>query len=135
MSEEDMYKTGIMAACSVKHFLIGDFDEETIPHEHEYIVEWICTVTELDEFGFGVNIDVLRDKLAEALGGIDGRLLNDLAFFKGKQTSIENTAHYLCRSLLDLLGDEGYPLHTMKEWEIIVRESEDAWASYVKTEF
>jgi 6-pyruvoyl-tetrahydropterin synthase len=134
-AEVSMYRTGIEAACRVRHHLIGDFGDETIPHEHEYQVGWVCTVSELDEFGFGVNIDVLRERLAEAIEGIDGRLLNDLPFFKGKQTSIENTAHYLCDNLYEMLQQEGYPLYTMREWEIVVREADDAWASFLRTEF
>jgi 6-pyruvoyl-tetrahydropterin synthase len=134
-SEVSMYRTGITASCRIRHHLIGDFGDETIPHEHDYLVEWICTVSELDEFGFGVNIDVLKEKLGDAISGISGRMLNDLPFFKGKQTSIENTAHHLCDSLYEVLQQEGYPLYTMRKWEIIVRESADAWASYIRTEF
>jgi len=130
-----MYRTGIKAVCRARHFLIGDFGDETVPHEHEYRIEWICTVFELDEFGFGVNIDVLNEKLAEVTRSIDGKLLNDIPFFKGKQTSIENTAHYICDNLHELLQQEGYPLYTMRQWEIVIWESDDAWASYVRTDF
>jgi 6-pyruvoyl-tetrahydropterin synthase len=130
-----MYKTGVMAACRVQHFLIGDFEDETIPHEHEYLIEWICSVSTLDEFGFGVNIDVLNQKLSDAIAALDGKMLNDIPFFEGKQTSIENTAHYLSNMLHEMLVDEHYPLHSMEQWEIIVRESQDAWASYIRSDF
>jgi 6-pyruvoyl-tetrahydropterin synthase len=134
-AEVCMYKTGVKAACRVRHQLIGDFGDETIPHEHEYLVEWICTVSELDEYGFGVNIDILNEKMAEALSGIDGKMLNHIPFFEGKQTSIENTAHYLSNALAEMLKQENYPLHSMRQWEVIVRESEDAWASFIYSDF
>jgi 6-pyruvoyl-tetrahydropterin synthase len=130
-----MYRTGVKAACHVRHFLIGDFEDETIPHEHEYEIEWICSVSALDEFGFGVNIDVLNQKLADAIAEIDGKMLNDIPFFKGKQTSIENTAQHLSNMLYEMLVDENYSLHSMEQWEIIVRESEDAWASFIRSDF
>ena len=78
---------------------------------------------------------MLKERLAEVISGIDGKMLNDLPFFKGKQTSIENTAHHLCNSLYELLRQEGYPLYTMRQWEIVVRDSDDAWASYIRTDF
>ena len=130
-----MYRTGVKAACRVNHFLIGDFEDETVPHEHEYTVEWICTLSTLDEFGFGVNIDVLNEKLSVAISGIHGNMLNDIPFFQGKQTSIENTAHYLSNTLHEMLVGEKYPLQSMQQWEIIVRESEDAWASFIRSDF
>jgi 6-pyruvoyl-tetrahydropterin synthase len=130
-----MFRTGIKAACRARHSLIGDFGDETVPHEHEYEVEWIVTVTGLDEYGFGVNIDLLNEKLAEVIAGIDGKMLNDIPFFHGKQTSIENTAHYLCTCLYDRLQAEKYPFETMRQWEIIIRESEVAWASYIRADF
>ena len=130
-----MYRTGVKAVCRVQHFLIGDFEDETIPHEHEYEIEWICSVSALDEFGFGVNIDVLNQKLSGAIAEIDGKMLNEIPFFKGKQTSIENTAQHLSNRLYEMLVDENYPLHSMEQWEIIVRESEDAWASFIRSDF
>jgi 6-pyruvoyltetrahydropterin/6-carboxytetrahydropterin synthase len=126
-----MYRTGIKAPCRVRHRLIGDFGDEAVPHEHRYEIEWICSVNELDQDGFGVNIDVLKETLAHVLEEIEGRMLNDISFFQGKQASIENTAVYLSERLRALLEEDRYPLDTMHRWEIVVWEAEDAWASYV----
>jgi 6-pyruvoyl-tetrahydropterin synthase len=87
-----MYKTGIKADFKVRHKLIGDFGDETLPHEHVYVLEWICTVTDLDENGFGVNIDILNEKLEKVIHSLDGVFLNDLPYFLNRQASIENTA-------------------------------------------
>jgi 6-pyruvoyltetrahydropterin/6-carboxytetrahydropterin synthase len=130
-----MFRTGIKAACRARHSLVGDFGDETIPHEHEYQVEWIVTVSGLDEYGFGVNIDLLNEKLADVIADLEGRMLNDIPFFHEKQTSIENTALYLYTSLYDRLREESYPLDTMEQWEIVVWESDIAWASYVRSDF
>jgi len=125
-----MYRTGIKSSFRAHHSLIGDFGDESIPHEHPYVVEWICTVAELNPDGFGVDIDLLNTTLAELLATIDGRLLNDLPFFSGKQTSIENTARYICESLIGALKKSGYPVHTINRSEVRVWESDTAWASF-----
>lgn len=131
-----MYRTGIMTPCRTRHRLVGDFKpEEIVPHEHAYIVEWICTVSELDGNGFGVDIDLLTAKLDKVMQGIDGVLLNDLPFFRERQSSIENTALFIAESLFRELTSEGYPMSNMREWEVRVWESDTAWASFVKTEF
>ena len=131
-----MYRTGIKAACRARHRLVGDFKpEEVVPHEHEYLVEWICTVADLDRNGFGVDIDLLAAKLEGVLERMSGVLLNDLPFFSGIQSSIENTARFISESLYAELAADRYPLGSMREWEIRVWESETAWASFVKTDF
>jgi 6-pyruvoyltetrahydropterin/6-carboxytetrahydropterin synthase len=127
-----MYRTGIKSSCTIRHKLEGDFGEETVPHEHRYDIEWICTVSGLDENGFGVNIDILKDNLAVVVSEIEGRYLNDLPYFENRQASIENTASYLSDRLLSLLTEGGYPLDTMLKWEILIWEADDAWASFIQ---
>ena len=42
-----MYRTGIKVPCRARHMLVGDFKpEEVVPHGHEYLIEWICTVSD-----------------------------------------------------------------------------------------
>lgn len=125
-----MYKTGIKTDFKVRHKLIGDFGDETVPHEHTYVLEWICTVSELDENGFGVNIDILNEKLEQVIKSLDGVFLNDLPYFKNCQASIENTAHFICRTLYDNLKSDGYSVSSISNSEIKIWESEIAWASY-----
>lgn len=130
-----MYRTGIKSSCSIRHKLEGDFGEETAPHGHHYDIEWVCAVSRLDPDGFGVNIDTLKETLAAAVSELEGRFLNDLPYFQDRQASIENTAACLSERLLSLLTGKGYPLDTMRSWEIVIWEAEDAWASFVKEDF
>jgi 6-pyruvoyl-tetrahydropterin synthase len=127
-----MYSTGIKNSFTARHKLIGDFGEESLPHEHSYVIEWICTVSELDENGFGVNIDILNDKLEKVTESLNKTFLNDLAFFKGKQTSIENTAQYITETLFKELANESYPVSTIEQSEVKIWESDTAWASYLQ---
>ena len=65
-----MYQVGIKNKFRARHFLVGDFGEETLPHEHEYMVEWICATHVLDENGFSMNIAVMEEKLQNLIDQI-----------------------------------------------------------------
>jgi len=125
-----MFCTGIKRSFAARHRLVGDFGDETIPHEHEYVVEWICTVNELDENGFGVNIDQLKEKLELVLSLLNHVLLNDLPFFQNTQTSIENTSRYISTELRKKMEEDDYPVSSIAQSEIKIWESDDAWASF-----
>jgi 6-pyruvoyltetrahydropterin/6-carboxytetrahydropterin synthase len=125
-----MFCTGIKSSFTARHMLVGDFGDETLPHEHQYVVEWICSVHKLDENGFGVDIDLLKDKLELVLSRLDHVLLNDLPFFQNTQTSIENTSRYITATLREELEKEHYPVTSIAQSEVRIWESDDAWASF-----
>ena len=126
-----MYQVGVRTPMDVGHFLVGDFDEESLPHRHDYEVEWRCSVESLDENGFSVDISVMKrclDSLAEEMGG---SMLNDIGFFASRQTSIENFAEYVWHRLTEALQTEApNDLERIVTSEIRVWEAPDAWASY-----
>jgi len=128
-----MYRTGIKDTFRAYHKLIGDFGDETIPHEHTYEVEWIVSVGEVDENGFGVDIDLMTETLSAVLSGVDGVFLNDLPYFADRQPSVENSACYILETLFRTLSESGFDPETVAESEIKIWESETAWASYVQT--
>ncbi|GAB4222177.1 MAG: hypothetical protein Kow009_13890 [Spirochaetales bacterium] len=122
------YRVGVHSKMEVMHFLVGDFGEETVPHSHDYLVEWVCTASSLDENGFSVNIAVMEEILAREVEFLKGRILNDLPYFRTKQTSVENFAEYLLSTLMNRLK-ESEGTETIRSAEVIVRESSTAWAS------
>jgi 6-pyruvoyltetrahydropterin/6-carboxytetrahydropterin synthase len=126
-----MYQVGIRNTFKASHFLIGDFAEETLPHEHEYLVEWICSTNMLDENGFSVDIAVMEEELQHLIDEIQGKLLNDLDFFKDRQVSVENMAHYICTALLEALSRRSFSLQAILEFQVKIWESETAWAAYI----
>jgi 6-pyruvoyl-tetrahydropterin synthase len=126
-----MYQVGIKNTFRASHFLIGDFAEETEPHEHEYVVEWICSTNVLDENGFSVDIAVMEEELQNLIDGIQGRLLNDLEFFKDRQVSVENMAHYVHTALVRALNRRSFSLESIVEFQVKIWESETAWAAYI----
>ena len=105
--------------------------EETLPHEHEYLVEWICSTNMLDENGFSVDIAVMEEELQHLIDEIQGKLLNNLDFFKDRQVSVENMAHYICTALLEVLSRRSFSLQSILEHQVKIWESETAWAAYI----
>jgi 6-pyruvoyl-tetrahydropterin synthase len=126
-----MYQVGIRNKFRATHFLLGDFAEETLPHEHEYIVEWICSTNVLDENGFSVDIAVMEEQLQRLIDRIQGKSLNDLEFFKERQVSVENLAQYFHTDLVEGLKKQDFSLESVIEFQIKIWESETAWAAYI----
>jgi 6-pyruvoyl-tetrahydropterin synthase len=128
----NMYKTGIKDTFRARHKLIGDFGDETVPHEHTYELEWIVSVRTLDENGFGVDIDLMTETLTGLLDDLNGAYLNELPYFNNRQTSVENTACYVLETLFEKLLRSGFDTKAVAESEIKIWESETAWASFEK---
>jgi 6-pyruvoyl-tetrahydropterin synthase len=128
-----MYQVGIRNRFRATHFLVGDFAEETRPHEHEYVVEWICSTNVLDENGFSVDIAVMEEELQRLMDDTQGKRLNDLEFFKDRQVSVENLAHYIHTSLVEALKRRSFSLESILEFQVKIWESETAWAAYIHT--
>jgi 6-pyruvoyl-tetrahydropterin synthase len=126
-----MYQVGIKNTFRAGHFLVGDFAEETHPHEHDYVVEWICSTNVLDENGFSVNIAVMEEELQNLIDEIRGKLLNDLGFFKDRQVSVENMAQYIHKELVEKLSHRGFSLESVVEFQVKIWESDSAWAAYI----
>ena len=126
-----MYQVGIKNSFKARHFLVGDFAEESLPHEHEYQVEWTCSTNVLDENGFSVDIALMEEELQRLVDGIRGSLLNDLDFFKDRQVSVENMAHYIHTTLVEALEKRSCSLESIFEFQVKIWESDTAWAAYI----
>ena len=125
-----MFEVGIVGKFHARHYLVGDFGEETQPHGHDYRVEWTCRRDELDQNGFSVDIALMEEALEVVLAGMSGVLLNDREYFRGKQPSVEHLALFLWRELKDALGRRGFELSGLTGTEVRIWESDTAWASY-----
>jgi 6-pyruvoyltetrahydropterin/6-carboxytetrahydropterin synthase len=125
-----MYQVGIKNRFQARHFLRGDFAEESLPHEHSYELEWLCRTESLDENGFSVDIALLEELLEAEVKAVRGRLLNDLEFFRDRQPSVENMAGFFHARMLAALEGRGYAVHRIVSAELKIWESPQAWASY-----
>ena len=123
-----MFESSVSRPLNARHFLRGDFGDESVPHSHPYRVVWTCRSSGLDDNGFSTDIAVQQQLLEDALNAIDGVLLNDLPWFQSRQPSLEHLAVYLCtdlRSRLEALGTNLDQAMRIEIWE-----AEDAWAAY-----
>jgi len=125
-----MYQVGIKNRFQARHFLRGDFAEESSPHEHSYELEWVCATEGLDENGFSVDIALLEELLEAEAQAVRGVLLNDLEFFRERQPSVENMARFLHGRLMQALRGRGYADARIARAELRIWESPQAWASY-----
>jgi 6-pyruvoyltetrahydropterin/6-carboxytetrahydropterin synthase len=125
-----MYQVGIKNRFQARHFLRGDFAEESQPHGHDYELEWVCRTESLDENGFSVDIALLEELLEAEAQAVRGRLLNDLEFFRDRQPSVENMARFFHQRLFEALRGRGYDVARIVHAELRIWESPQAWASY-----
>lgn len=127
-----MFRAGVSRPLRARHYLVGDFGEESTPHSHPYRVEAISRTRALDENGFSTDIAAMEAVLEELLGSIDDVLLNDLPWFTSRQPSLENLAIYLAERLREgLAAREAAPEEPL---EIRIWENESAWAGYRESE-
>lgn len=127
-----MYQTGVQRRFTARHALVGDFGDETTPHSHGYLVEWIRTSKKLDDNGFSTDIAAMEGALQEELESIDDRLLNSLPFFENRQTSLENVCRFLYERLEENLEKRtgGVAEGDARKSLVRIWENERAWASY-----
>ena len=130
-----MYQTGVQRRFTARHYLVGDFGDETVPHTHSYLVEWIRTSGGLDDNGFSTDIAAMEAALEDELSRIDDQLLNDMPWFAGKQTRLENVCRFLWENLEGNLKKRlgGVAQNDMQRSCIRIWENESAWASYDPT--
>ncbi|MEE8441478.1 MAG: 6-carboxytetrahydropterin synthase [Spirochaetia bacterium] len=125
-----MFAAGARRRLNARHFLDGDFGEESVPHSHPYEIELVCRSQTLDANGFSTDIAAMESALEKVLHDIDDVLLNDLSFFSRRQPSLENLCIYLTTSLRSNLAGRG--AEPDAPLEIRIWESDSAWASYTE---
>jgi 6-pyruvoyltetrahydropterin/6-carboxytetrahydropterin synthase len=68
-------------------------------HEHDWQVEAAIGGEKLDENGLLFDFNRVKEMLDESVSRLKDRKLEDCEVFKGKNTSAENVAEYIYRTL------------------------------------
>jgi 6-pyruvoyl-tetrahydropterin synthase len=126
-----VFSTGVTRPLRARHFLVGDFGDESVPHSHPYRVELICSSPGLDANGFSTDIAVMEEVLEAVLAEIDDVMLNELPFFQGRQSSLENLTLYLVAEIRARLARAS--AEPDEPIEIRIWENDSAWAGYRET--
>lgn len=94
-------------------------------HGHRYEVEAAMGFEDVGDGGIAYDFTEAKRHLRRITDELDHQNLNDLAAFDGVETSAENQARYIYRTLKASLGDFGRNLLYIKVWE-----TPNQWAQY-----
>ena len=124
-----MYTLAVQRDFIAAHYLIGgDWGPENQLHSHHYRVEVILEALQLDRHGYIVDIVDLETNLEELVGYFKDQTLNELAEFKGLNTSIEHFCRIFLEAVAGKIKANNLNALTVKIWE-----NEIAWTSYRET--
>lgn len=121
-----MYALSVARDFEAQHYLtVPEPGPEGEPHSHPYRVEVRFGGTDLNEFGYLVDIDDVDHVLDGLVGRYEDTLLNDLPEFDGRNPSVERFARVFCDGVVEQVSTE-----TPSEVSVRIWEGDDAWASY-----
>ncbi len=126
-----IYSLSIKKNFTSKHFLPMVEGDENRVHEHDYRLEVMLWGEELDEDGFLVDIVELQSLIDSLVKKYEGRILNRMERFEGKNPTLEN----FCRIFWDdlktrMTNKMDNDLGRITSLEIKLWETEEANASY-----
>ncbi|WP_312719706.1 6-carboxytetrahydropterin synthase [Mobilicoccus sp.] len=96
-------------------------------HGATFVVEATWSRPELDEHGVVLDIGAASEALAQVLGDIGYRNLDDHPAFAGRISTTEVVARHIADELASRLTDPA-----LTSLEVVLRENPDAWASYTR---
>lgn len=124
-----MYQLAIARDFIAQHYLIGgDWGQENHRHSHHYRVEVVIEGTELDRYGYLIDIVDVDRVLAEAIEAFRDTTLNELAAFHDLNPSLERFARIIWEILEHRLSLAGKSL-SIKLWE-----NETDWVAYAQAD-
>ena len=96
-------------------------------HGHNWKVEVYLQGERLNHAGVLIDFGEIKQKVAEIMGSLDHKFLNDIGMFNdGYPPSSENIAHYVATQLQNRIHEPGIAVSRVTAWE-----SENACATYI----
>ncbi len=118
-----MYEIKIIDEFSGAHNLRNYKGKCEALHGHNWKVEVMLESGTLDSQGMVMDFKKLKDKLKNILLHLDHKYLNDIAYFKKKNPTSENVAHFIHKKLSQILN---------KKIKVSVWETRTSCASFEK---
>jgi 6-pyruvoyltetrahydropterin/6-carboxytetrahydropterin synthase len=121
-----MFEIDIERAFSAAHFLKGYQGDCSSLHGHNWTVQVILQVKELDEIGIAFDFREVKKHLDKILDEFDHKCLNELPYFEGTNP----TSEMLAKTIFELLEkqlEENIVLSRVR-----VCESPGSGATYIK---
>lgn len=121
-----MYQLCIKKQFVAQHFLtVPNCGPENIKHSHVFALEVLLEAGSLDEYGYLVDIDLVKAAMAKVLNRFTDHLLNDDPAFEGLNPSIEHFSRIVTHLIKNDLERTSLKRLTVKIWE-----DDEAWASF-----
>ncbi|HUZ72507.1 MAG TPA: 6-carboxytetrahydropterin synthase [Stellaceae bacterium] len=129
-----MYSIAVGGHFMIAHSFVGEaFGPAQQLHGATYAVEMEVRRATLDGSGLVCDIALAKKLLDEVLGALDYRNLDDVAEFRGRNTTTEFLAGEIFRRLMPRIaagalgpGTAG----TLARLRVVLRESPIAWAAF-----
>lgn len=122
-----MFGVTVRDHAMVAHSLRGrQFGPAQALHGATYVVEATFRARELDSDGVVVDIGLASSLLADVVGGLTYRNLDEDERFAGRNTTTEVLAAHVADRLAERVGDLG----AVTGISVTLHESHVAWATY-----
>lgn len=112
-----MYSLSLKKEIDAEHLLpfAGVIEEKK--HVHEYKIEVKLKGEELQEEGYLIDLKELDRILDDVLEEYEGKFLNDLKKFEGKNPTAENFSRELWKDIASALDAENVETVSVRVWE------------------
>lgn len=120
-----MYEIMVNRKFSAAHNLREYHGQCENLHGHNWKVEIIVRIKDLDQTGLALDFKFLKKSADEILKGLDHQYLNELPYFQDLNPTSENIAKFIFNRLANEFNDEKIKVARVSIWE-----SEDSCASY-----
>ena len=126
-----MYSITVSHHFMVAHSLSGPvFGPAQRLHGATYVVEAELCADALDASGIVCDIGKALDMLKAVLDEFDYRNLDEVAEFRGRNTTTEFLASEIHRRLAARTAQGALGAHTVNNLKVVLRETPVAWATY-----
>ncbi|MFB9808214.1 6-pyruvoyl tetrahydropterin synthase family protein [Haladaptatus pallidirubidus] len=124
-----MYEVTVTKPFVAQHYLtVPNPGPEGELHSHRYGVTIHLRGESLNEFGYLVDIDRVRESLDNTIAHYRDETLNDLPEFEGVNPSVEHFSRLFCDRVLDEIDAP-----EIIEIEVAIQEDNDAGASFERS--
>lgn len=128
-----MYSLNVREHFMIAHSFKGEiFGPAQAMHGATYVVDMEMRRAELDEDGLVVDIGLASESLAAILAELNYKNLDEVAEFKGKNTTTEFLAHVIFQRIAKMIaaGKLGPAALGLDALKVTLNESHVAWAAY-----
>lgn len=119
------FEVGASRPLRALHRLPWGSEAEREPHEHDYRIEVVVESAGLDERGVVCDLDVLQAALADVLGRLEGRDLDEIKPDAADGVTVELLARWLHGELREAVQRAGGESLAIRVWE-----APDAFGGY-----